>query len=55
MAKNDGSVVRHGTDWPEKEGGADRASSTHRAQREAVAKNAVALGNDPFFPRDKRH
>jgi hypothetical protein len=43
MTKNDRFVVRHGTDWAVKKGGADRASSIHSTQREAAqaAKNTV--------------
>ncbi len=44
MSKNNRYVVRHGDDWAVKKGGAERASSIHRTQREAeqAAKGACA-------------
>lgn len=35
MSKNDRYVVRHGSDWAVKKGGAERASGVFETQREA--------------------
>ena len=43
MSKNDRYVVKHSDGWAVKAGGAERASSVHRTQREAeqIAKKTV--------------